>query len=756
MVENLFLGLVLFFLAVAVFTPAFTAGFIWDDDQLLTQNAQVHSAAGWRTLWTGQDTADYFPLTYTSLWIEYHLGQLFNLWNVEFLQRFAAQDVWNGYHIMNVLFHAITVLLTWQTLKRLRVPGAWVAAAIFAVHPVCVESVAWISERKNTLSQIFFLLAIMKYVGFEEKGRLRTYIWGVVFFTLSLLAKTSVVMLPFILLLLAWWRRKEIEPLRASYTLDENPAESGILLSSCVAAGAIVGGALLFYNPWLGLIAAVLGAGAGYAVGQQVRRLRVWNSFAGFEVIRAIPYFEVAFVLGLVTIYFQYGRAIGGEQIPIGNLWQRACSACFAAGFYLYSAFWPFNIIEIYPQWHRAFTEHVTLPKPHIENPAPEAIPYYIQVLPGLALAGLLIVCWLRRTTTWGRSLLVGLGAYLLAMLPALGLLTMSYMRLTLVADHFQYISIVAIIALVVGAGFSGRLNPIYLCIASAFFAVVSYLNWNQTPDNHAAQIFWIAGPLALAAAAAFKEYWKYVWGGFIATVLICFSIITFGQTGIYHSEGTLWGATLDKNPFSWQAHNHLGAWDYMQNDWRDAGPHFLRATQLKPENPESHNNLGLYYSKMYEATKDRKWMDEALEQYQIAVGIKDDSAMDTNLGNAYEQMGQIDDQAGQHAVAVPEYLDAVKTYQHALEITPGNASAHCNMGFALMQLGRVDDAINEFMQTIELDPGMSPARGDLIQALRAKGIDLSAPTISGTYGFDLQRALDLLRATEPRPGPGQ
>src|ERR1700719_4970858 len=172
---NFLLGLLLFTLAVLVFFPAFSAGFIWDDDQLLTANPQVHAPDGWWKLWLEPATADYFPLMSTTLWIECHLGHFFNLWNIEFLQQYHDQGFWHRYHIMNILFHATAVVLTWQVLKRLRVPGAWVAAAIFAVHPVCVESVAWISERKNSISQIFFLLAAIKYVRFEENGRLRTY-----------------------------------------------------------------------------------------------------------------------------------------------------------------------------------------------------------------------------------------------------------------------------------------------------------------------------------------------------------------------------------------------------------------------------------------------------------------------------------------------------------------------------------------------------------------------------------------------------
>jgi tetratricopeptide (TPR) repeat protein len=714
LVENFFLGALLFLLAVVVFYPAFHAGFIWDDDQLLTANPLVKAPDGWWRVWV-EGTADYFPLTTTTLWLEWRL------WGMNS----------GPYHVTNILFHATVTVLTWQTLKRLRIPGAWLAAAIFAVHPVCVESVAWISERKNSISQIFFLLSIIHYVRFEEKGRIWRYVAAVLCFLLALLAKTSVVMLPFILWLLAWWRYEELKPLRQSYQLSENPAERGILTWSCAIGGAMAGGALIFFNPTLGAFGAVLGGGSGYVVGVQLRRVKKWDSFAGFEVIRTLPFFLSAALLGAVTVYFQYGRAIGGEEIPLGNMPQRMASACFAIGFYLYSALWPFNLIEIYPQWHRAFTEIVTQPKLHIEPPAPESIPYWLQVIPGLIIGGLLFFCWKRRRETWARALLVALGSYILAILPALGLLKMSYMRLTLVADHFQYISIISVIALFVAAGQTRALKPLWLLVAALFFAVVSYINWGQTQDNHIEQFVWIAGAIALAVVPAEEDMWKWAWGGFLAAVLICFSFISWAQAGIYQDEGTLWSATLEKNPFSWQAHNHLGAWLYMHQDVKGAFPHFLKATQLKPENPESHNNLGLAES--YFGMK-----DEAIREYETAVRIKDDSAMRTNLANAYEEAKRFD--------------DAITNYKHALSLNPGNASAWCNMGYAMMQEGKTDEAIACFMKCIEFDPTMPQGRADLAQALRLKGIDLEAPVITGTYGFDAQKALELLRNSQPPP----
>ena len=672
MAENFFLVLLLFVLAVCVFIPTFSAGFIWDDDQLLTGNPQVKSPMGILGLWFAPATADYFPLMSSVLWLQCNLGQWLGLswWNLDYLRSHVAESPWNGYHIVNVLFHATAAVLTWKVLKRLRIPGAWIAAAIFAVHPVCVESVAWVAESKNTISQVFFLLAILEYLKSEEIGCRRSYIWSVACFVLALLAKTSVVMLPFLLILLTWWRRAGAE--------------------------------------------------------------RLGRDFIRTQSIRMLPYFLAAGLLGVVTFYFQNYRAIAGEEIPIGNLAQRTASACFASGFYLYSAMWPFNIIEIYPQWHRAFTEHVTQPTPHIQPPAPESIPYPLQAVPGLLILAVLVFCVIKRKETWARAMLVGLGCYFIAMLPALGLMKMSYMRLTLVADHFQYISIAAVIALVVAAGSARAATPRWLCatallLVSAGSAIAMKVNWGLTENNRIAEIIWIVCPLTLAATSLFasREVWKYVWYGFLTVVLVCFCCVSWSLSEIYHSEYTLWSATLDKNPYSWQANNHFGAALFQEGRWREAYKYFKKATELKPENPESHNNLGLTLNLFGRR-------EEAIQQFEIAVKIKPDPQMEFNLGNAYLGVRRLD--------------DAIRAYNNSIRLNPNFPSTHCNLGIALMQTGMTDAAIPEFMKAIELDAGTGPAYRGLIEALERKGINPGSPRLTGTYGFDLKKALELLR----------
>ena len=129
----------------AVYAPVFDTGFIWDDDSYVTKNPTLRSLEGLGQIWFEPTaTPQYYPLVFTGFWLEYQL------WGLNPL----------GYHLVNILIHAVSAVLVWRILGSLQVPGAWLAAVIFALHPVHVESVAWITERKNVLSGLFYLLSM--------------------------------------------------------------------------------------------------------------------------------------------------------------------------------------------------------------------------------------------------------------------------------------------------------------------------------------------------------------------------------------------------------------------------------------------------------------------------------------------------------------------------------------------------------------------------------------------------------------------
>ncbi|MCX5900241.1 MAG: tetratricopeptide repeat protein, partial [Proteobacteria bacterium] len=178
----------------AAYVPAFNAGYVCDDNIFLYENPLIQAPNGLYRIWCTTEQDVYFPLTYTMVWLEWRIA--------------GNNPVF--YHAMNILLHALASVLLWLVLKKLKVPGAYLAGLIFAVHPVAAASVAWITERKNTLSMVLYLLSILAWLRFEDAGRKRAYLGAVLLFVAATLAKTSVVMLPVVLLLLAWWKRGRI------------------------------------------------------------------------------------------------------------------------------------------------------------------------------------------------------------------------------------------------------------------------------------------------------------------------------------------------------------------------------------------------------------------------------------------------------------------------------------------------------------------------------------------------------------------
>ena len=195
------LGILALGLLVGVsYFPAFFAGFVWDDE-IITESVIQDWSGLWRIYFSPTEIereGHYWPLVYTTFWLEH------KLWG------YAP----TGYHIVNVLLHLVNTLLLWRLIERLAVPGAWILAAVFAVHPLHVESVAWVIERKDVLSALFYLTAFSAYVRFVAENRSRRgrspYLSALVLFALGLLCKSIVVTLPAALMIYHWWQDDRI------------------------------------------------------------------------------------------------------------------------------------------------------------------------------------------------------------------------------------------------------------------------------------------------------------------------------------------------------------------------------------------------------------------------------------------------------------------------------------------------------------------------------------------------------------------
>ena len=208
-VHSRLLGVLTILLLTALaYSPIVQCGFIWDDDDYVTNNQTLRSTDGLIRIWTDPGaTPQYYPFVHTSFWMEYQLWGLSPL----------------GYHLVNVAIHMANACLLWRILVFLRVPGAWLIGALFAVHPVHVESVAWVTERKNVLSGLFYLIAMWAYIRFADLDRERVEIasedstknakpYGLLCLLLgcayvaALLSKTVVATFPAAALVVLWWK----------------------------------------------------------------------------------------------------------------------------------------------------------------------------------------------------------------------------------------------------------------------------------------------------------------------------------------------------------------------------------------------------------------------------------------------------------------------------------------------------------------------------------------------------------------------
>ena len=258
--------------------PALRGSLLWDDNMHVTR-ADLRSLHGlWRIWFDLGATQQYYPLLHSAFWLEHCI------WG----------DATLGYHLTNVALHAASACLVVMIVRRLKLPGAWLAGFIFALHPVCVEAVAWISEQKTTLSGVFYLAAALAYLRFDRARRKSQYFLALGLFVLALMSKTVTATLPAAMLVVLWWQRG-----RLAWRRDVLP------LVPWFAVGASAG----LFTAWVESTPRLIGAqGPQYALTLAQRLL-----LAG-----RVPWFYAWKVLWPANLMFTYPR----WKIDAGEWWQ--------------------------------------------------------------------------------------------------------------------------------------------------------------------------------------------------------------------------------------------------------------------------------------------------------------------------------------------------------------------------------------------------------------------------------------------------
>jgi tetratricopeptide (TPR) repeat protein len=607
-----FFCLILAIVTILAYQPAWHGGLLWDDDNCSTP-MELRSLDGLGRIWfQPRAIAQYYPLLYTSYWVQQRL------WG----------DSTTGYHLVNLILNIGCVVLVLKILRFLRVPGAELATIIFALHPVNVETVAWIAERKNTLSGIFALAATLCYLKFDDsrssqtsaatyggletaapwtfdesrngrekdgpQGRgYRNYALAIGLFLLGLLSKTAIVTLPLAWLVIFWWKR-----------------------------GAI----------W-------------------------WRR----DVVPSIPFFVLAAVAGLVTRWFE-NTGIGYKATILDlSLLDRCLIAGRAFWFQLGNLLWPSNLMFVYPHWE--INGHV-----------------WWQYLFPLAVLGLLGILWTVRR--WSRAPLAGVLIYIVLLLPSLGFLNIYFFIYSFVADHWQYLACLGIITpcasgIVLLAGrlkrWQALLEPATMLLLGGVLFVLTWQQSRMYTDIETLYRTTIARNPGCWMAQVNLGNILYKANRIPEAMDLFNQAMRIKPAAAYWSVGNallLKGRTseaidqykqaLQVDPDYAEAHSNLGNALLLTGRTAEAIHEYEQALRIDPDYATAHNNLG-------NALVQTGRVPEAIDHYKEALRITPNSVSAHNgLAIALAQMGQVS--------------EAIEQLKAALRIKPYDTDIRNNL----------------------------------------------------------------------------
>jgi protein O-mannosyl-transferase len=645
-------GLVLVLLAtVLVYLPALNGGLLLDDDSHITR-PELQSIGGLYRIWFDvRATYQYYPLLHSAFWFEH------KLWGDSVL----------GYHLVTLLWHMTSVVLLYLILTRLRIPGALLAAAIFALHPVMVESVAWMSEQKNTLSAVFCLSAMLAYLKFDESRRGAYYFTALGLFVLGLLTKTVITAtLPVTLLVVFWWQRgelswkRDVKLLLPFFVLGA----TGGLVTAWVERKLIGAEGVDFELTFLqrGLV-------AGRVIWFYLSKL-AWPANLVFFYprwdINPREWWQWLFPIATLGMFVGLWAMRRSWRGPLAAWLLFVCTLVPVLGF-----------LNVYPFIFSFVADHFQ----------------YLASLAIIVPASAGVAILLERASVPMRRAGVALCILLVG---TLAVLTFKQSRM--------YADVVTFYRTILDRNpdswaAHNNLGTILSAQGQPHEAIEHYRAAIRVRPNYFAAHTNLG--TALAASGHLPEAFKHLHQ---AIELQPESVTAHRSLGnALANAGRVAEAieefqtALTLGPEDPLTLNSLGAALTSLGRLPEAIKHFQHAVQLNPDFAEARGNLG-------DALTKSGFVSAGIAELQRAVALKpDDVATINNLGIALMQRGR--------------FPEAIRQLTHAVELSP-SADAHNNLGTAMMNSGRLQEAIDEFQAALALNPEFAGAQSNLGNAL--------------------------------------
>jgi Flp pilus assembly protein TadD len=641
-----------------IYWPAMHGGPVWDDEFNLTK-PELRSLHGLFRIWfdpiATAGEMQYYPLVHSAFWIEHQL------WG----------DAYLGYHLVNVLWHSLATVLLYLVLEKLSIPGALVAAAVFAVHPVMVESVAWMTEQKNTLSTVFYLAATLAYLNFDQvrgcPGRgclgqrpsairetgalphapLSRYLLALGLFACALFSKTATVTFPAVLLVIFWWQRGTLS----------------------------------------------------------------WRR----DVVPLAPFFGLALLAGLMTIYVET-RLVGAEGAEFELTFvERFLLAGRNVWFYVTKLLWPANLSFTYRRWTidptqwwqwtftiaaLATTVALWAIRKRSRGPLAAWLIFCGTLAPVLGFVNVYMFRY-----TFVADHLQYLASIALIVLASAGI-ALAFARLSLTGR--RALATVCVLVLATFAALSWQRSHIYANITALYEDTIQQNPSAWMAHNNLGLIRQSEGDYPTAIAHYHSSLRINPTNARAQNNLGR----ALTETGRLPEAIEVLRAARDLQPENPFILNNLAAAHIHSGQYGEARQLLESALSLEPDYAEAHDNLGLLLGLTGQ-------LPEAIEQFREA------SRLNPNSANPRNNLGLFLSRAGHHE-------EAKRHYQQALQLAPNRADIRTNFAEVIRLTGHPLDAIQHYEIAIRLNPNHMQAYAGLSHALAQVGRTQESISMAG------------------------